>query len=76
MSRIIRELRRNPLGCSKDVFENADVPVQINSMPYPEEGSKCEKPEDHPPLKDIYKKEDGVGKKSHEGKFSNCFVHQ
>ena len=35
-----REVRRNPLGCSKDVFENADVPAQINSMPYPEDGCK------------------------------------
>ena len=24
ISRITREVRRNPLGCSKDVFENAD----------------------------------------------------
>ena len=30
----------------------------------------------HPyhPLRDTHKKQDGVGKKSHEGKFSDCFV--
>ena len=43
MSGIIREVHCNPLGCSKDVFENADVAAQINSMPYPEDGCKMMK---------------------------------
>ena len=78
MTRIKRDDRRNTLGCSKDVLENADVPVQINSIPYPEDGCKMWKARGSINLKRIStrKKEGGVGKKSHEGKFSNCFIHR
>ena len=32
MSKIKREVHCNPLGCSKDVFENADVLRTVTSM--------------------------------------------
>ena len=51
MTRIKREVRRNPLGCSKDVLENADVPVQINSIPYPEDLCKMWKARGSPSIK-------------------------
>ena len=78
MSRIKREIRRNPLGTSKDVFENADVPDVPKSTRCRilRNVAKCGKPEVRPPLKDVHKKKDGVGKKSHESKFSNSFVHR
>ena len=51
MSRITREVRPNPLGCSKDVFENADFPAQINSMAYPEDSCKICKARGLPSIK-------------------------
>ena len=63
MSRIKRELRHNPLGCSKDVFENADVPVQINSMPYPEEDCKMWKARGSPSIKGYPQERGWSGKK-------------
>ena len=51
MSTITREVRRNPLGCSIDVFENADIPAQINWMPYPEDVYKMWKGRGSPCIK-------------------------
>ena len=76
MSRITREVRRNPLRCRKDVLEMLMFLPKSTRCLILRTVVKCGKPEDHPPLKDIHKKEDGVGKKSHEGKFSNCFAHR
>ena len=68
MSWISREVRRKPLGCSKDVFKNADVPAQINSMSYPEDGSKIWKARGSPSIKGYPQERGWSGKKSHEGK--------
>ena len=68
MTRIKRELCRNPLGCSKDVFEYPDFPVQINSTPYPEARGS--------PSINGYPQERGWSGQKITGKFSNCFVHQ
>ena len=58
MSRIKREIRRNPLGTSKEVFENADVPDVPKSTRCRilRNVAKCGKPEVRPPLKDVHKK--------------------
>ena len=58
MSRIKREIRRNPLGTSKEVFENADVPDVPKSTRSHilRNVAKCGKPEVRPPIKDVHKK--------------------
>ena len=58
MSRIKREIRRNPLGTIKEVFENADVPDVPKSTRCRilRNVAKCGKPEVRPPLKDVHKK--------------------
>ena len=58
MSRIKREIRRNPLGTSKEVFENADVPDVPKSTRCRilRNVAKCGKPEVHPPLNDVHQK--------------------
>ena len=61
--RITREVRRDPLGCSEDVFENADVPAQINSMPYPEEGCKMWKARGSPSIKGYPQEREWSGQK-------------
>ena len=55
MSRINRELLRNPLGTSKEVFENADVPDVPKSTQCRilRNVAKCGKPEVCPPLQDV-----------------------
>jgi hypothetical protein len=58
MSAIKREVRRNPLGSSKEVFENAGVPHVPKSTRCRilRTVAKCGKPEVRPPLKEIHKK--------------------
>ena len=63
MSTITREVRRNPLGCSKDVFENADIPAQINWMPYPEDGCKMWKCRGSPSIKRYPQEREWSGQK-------------
>lgn len=58
MNMIKREVRRNPLGTSKEVFANAGVPDVAKSTRCRilRKIAKCGKPEVRPPLKDIHKK--------------------
>ena len=79
MSRIKKEIRRNPLWTSKGVFENADVPDVTKSTRWRilRNVAKCGIPEVCPPLKDVHKKKRMEwAKKSHESQFSNSFVHR
>ena len=65
MSRIKREIRRNPLGTSKDVFENADVPDVPKSTRCRilRNVAKCGKPGSPTIKRCPQEKEDGEGKK-------------
>ena len=67
MSRIKREIRRNPLGTSKEVSENADVPDVPKSTRCRilRNVAKCGKPRVRPPLKDVYKKKRMEWAKNH-----------